>query len=523
MYRSLHPPLDIPATPLAEFVLAGAAARGERPALVCAVTGRSVSYAALPELVDRTAVGLAALGIAKGDVCAIFAANSPEYVIAVLAIARLGAVVTTASPAYTKDDLAKQLRDSGARVLLTSQLLAPIWTQSIAGTAVEHVVMFDDPGAVAAQVDAEVLRFDALAAIPGAPPRVTIDPDDLVALPYSSGTTGLPKGVMLTHRNLVANILQTADAGHYIDGADTTIAFLPFFHIYGLTIIVLMGVWAGVTLVVVPKFDLEHYFDLVERHRATLLHIVPPIVLAIAKHPSVAGRDFSSIRKLFSGAAPLGHDVTEQCTRRIGCILQQGYGLTETSPAAFITPEDTPIKPGSVGWPVANTEARVVDVETGADVAPGTDGEIWIRGPQVMRGYLGRLAETRAMMDGEGWLRSGDIGRVDDDGYFFIVDRVKELIKYKGLQVPPAELEAVLLSHPAVADAAVVPLKDVECGEIPRAFVVLRGTATAEELMAYVAERVTPYKKVRRVEFIDAIPKSASGKILRRLLKDRAT
>ena len=254
-----------------------------------------------------------------------------------------------------------------------------------------------------------------------------------------------------------------------------------------------------------------------------MLHVVPPIVLAIAKHPSVAGRDFSSIRKLFSGAAPLGHDVTEQCTRRIGCILQQGYGLTETSPAAFITPEDTPIKPGSVGWPVANTEARVVDVETGADVAPGTDGEIWIRGPQVMRGYLGRLAETRAMMDGEGWLRSGDIGHVDDDGYFFIVDRVKELIKYKGLQVPPAELEAVLLSHPAVADAAVVPLPDVECGEIPRAFVVLRGTATAEELMAYVAERVTPYKKVRRLEFIDAIPKSASGKILRRLLRDRAT
>ena len=306
MYRSLHPPLDIPATPLAEFVLAGAAARGERPALVCAVTGRSVSYAALPELVDRTAVGLAALGIAKGDVCAIFAANSPEYVIAVLAIARLGAVVTTASPAYTKDDLAKQLRDSGARVLLTSQLLAPIWTQSIAGTAVEHVVMFDDPGAVAAQVDAEVLRFDALAAIPGVPPRVTIDPDDLVALPYSSGTTGLPKGVMLTHRNLVANILQTDGAGHYIDGEDTTIAFLPFFHIYGLTVIVLMGVWAGATLVVVPKFDLEHYLDLVERHRATLLHVVPPIVLAIAKHPSVAGRDFSSIRKLFSGAAPLG-------------------------------------------------------------------------------------------------------------------------------------------------------------------------------------------------------------------------
>ena len=522
MYRSLHPPLDIPSTPLAEFVLARVGARGQRPALICAATGRSVSYAALPQLVDRTAVGLAALGIAKGDVCAIFAANAPEYVITVLAIASLGAVATTVSPANTKDDLAKQLGDSGARVLFTTQSLAPVWTHAVAGTGVRHVVLFDDPGAATVPTEVQVHRFETLAAARGTVPAVAIEPEDLVALPYSSGTTGLPKGVMLTHRNLVANILQTADAGHYIDGADTTVAFLPFFHIYGLTIIVLMGVWAGATIVVVPKFTLESYFDLVERHRATVLHIVPPVALAIAKHPSVSGRDFSSIRKLFSGAAPLGADVSEQCTRRLGCTLQQGYGLTETSPAAFITPEDRAIKPGSVGWPVANTEARVVDIGTGADVAPGTDGEILIRGPQVMRGYFGRSAETQGMIDADGWLHSGDIGHADDDGYFFIVDRLKELIKYKGLQVAPAELEAVLLSHPAVADAAVVPLADAECGEIPRGFVVLKGVATADELLAYVAARVAPHKKLRRLEFIDAIPKSASGKILRRLLKDRA-
>ena len=521
MYRSLHPPLEIPATPVADFVLAGAAARGQRPALICAVTGRRVAYAELPKLVDRTAVGLAALGIAKSDVCAVFAANAPEYVIAVLAIARLGAVATTVSPANTKDDLAKQLRDSGARVLFTSQALAPVWTQALTGTGVRHVVLFDDPGEAAAPTEVQAHRFEALARAPGQLPAVTIEPEDLVALPYSSGTTGLPKGVMLTHRNLVANMLQIADAGHYVDGSDTTVAFLPFFHIYGLTVIVLMGIWAGTTIVVVPKFTLESYFDLVERHRATVLHIVPPVALAIAKHPSVESRDFSSVRKLFSGAAPLGADVSQQCTRRLGCILQQGYGLTETSPAAFITPEDRPIKPGSVGWPVANTEARVVDIATGADVAPGTDGEIWIRGPQVMRGYFGRLAETHGMIDEDGWLRSGDIGHADDEGYFFIVDRLKELIKYKGLQVPPAELEAVLLSHPAVADAAVVPLADSECGEIPRGFVVLKGAATADELLAYVEARVAAHKKLRRLEFIDAIPKSASGKILRRLLRDR--
>ena len=258
-------------------------------------------------------MGLAALGIAKGDVCAIFAANSPEYVIAVLAIARLGAVVTTASRAYTKDDLAKQLRDSGARLLFTSQPFAPIWTQAIAGTAVERVVMFDDPGAVAAQVDAEVLRFDTLAAMPGTPPRVTIDPDDLVALPYSSGTTGLPKGVMLTHRNLVANILQTADAGHYIDGEDTTIAFLPFFHIYGLTIIVLMSVWAGVT-VVVCEVRSRAYFD-------SWSAIAPRC--CTSSRPS-SSRSRRSVRRgprlLVDPQAVLGGraarpDVTEQCTR----------------------------------------------------------------------------------------------------------------------------------------------------------------------------------------------------------------
>jgi acyl-CoA synthetase (AMP-forming)/AMP-acid ligase II len=246
-------------------------------------------------------------------------------------------------------------------------------------------------------------------------------------------------------------------------------------------------------------------------------------VLAFAKHPAVAARDFSSIRKLFCGAAPLGADLIEQCTRRIGCVLQQGYGLTETSPAALITTHDSErTKPGSIGTPVANTECRVVDPETGLDAAPGVDGEILIRGPQVMRGYLNRPAETEATLDADGWLHTGDIGHADADGHFFIVDRLKELIKYKGLQIPPAELEAVLLSHPAVADAAVVPLPDADCGEIPRAFVVTKAATTADELMAYVAARVAPYKKLRRLEFIDAIPKSASGKILRRLLRDRA-
>jgi acyl-CoA synthetase (AMP-forming)/AMP-acid ligase II len=523
MYRSPHPPIDSPSVSLADFVLAGVAARGGRAALTCAASGRTITYAALRGVVDHTAAGLAALGIVKGDVCAIFAANSPEYVVAVLATARLGAIATTASPAYTKDDLQKQLKDSAARILFTSAALAPVWAKAVVGTDVERVVTFDPPGGAEPEQSAvEVIPFDVLSVERRTPPSVAISPDDVVALPYSSGTTGLPKGVMLTHANLIANILQVDGSGHYIDGEDTTIAFLPFFHIYGLTILVFMSLWAGATVVVMPKFELEPYLGLVERHRATLLHVVPPIVVALAKHPAVAGRDFSSVRKLFSGAAPLGAELIGQCTRRIGCVLQQGYGMTEASPATHITSDHTArTKPGSIGCPVASTESRVVDPETGRDVEPGRDGEIWVRGPQVMRGYFKRPDETRATLDADGWLHTGDLGHADADGDFYVVDRLKELIKYKGLQVPPAELEAALLSHPAVADAAVVPLADAESGEIPRAFVVLKGATTADALMRHVAERVAPYKKVRRIDFIDAIPKSPAGKILRRLLRDR--
>jgi len=512
IYRSPYPPVDIPSTLLTDFVLERAHARGHRPALIDAATGRAIAYAQLPGLVDRASASLARMGIGKGDVCAIFSPNTPEYAIAVLAIARLGAVATTASPMCTRDDVVKQLRDSGARLLFTAPVLAAT-ALDVAATTPVDVVSF---GAMAG-----ARAFDDLLAPAGSPPPASIDPADLVALPYSSGTTGLPKGVMLSHRNLVANILQLDASGHLRDGADTLVAFLPFFHIYGLVVIMLDGLRSGATIVVMPRFDLQDYVDAVERYRATVLHVVPPVVLALAKSPLVEGRDFSSVRKLFSGAAPLGADLTRQCCARVRCSLQQGYGMTEASPVTHVTQDDAAhVVPGSVGVPIPNTECRVVDPVSGADVAPGEDGEIWIRGPQVMRGYFNRPAETRATVDADGWLHTGDIGHADAGGHFFIVDRLKELIKYKGLQIAPAELEAVLLSHPAVADAAVVPRPDEEAGETPHAFVVLKGAATPDELMAFVAERVASYKKIRRLDVIDAIPKSPSGKILRRVLRE---
>jgi acyl-CoA synthetase (AMP-forming)/AMP-acid ligase II len=515
IHRSPHPPIEIPDTPLTEFVLARAHERGERAAFIESVSGRTITYAELPAMVDRAAASLAGLGLRQGDVCAIVSPNTPDFAVAVLAIARLGAIFTTANSLATRDDLVRQFKDCHPRFLFTSPAVAATTVDAAAASGIERIFAF-------APIRGTT-PFAELVTAPGTPPSVSIAPSDVVALPYSSGTTGLPKGVRLSHRNLVANILQVNASGHLRDGDDTLIAFLPFFHIYGLEVVMLLGLWSGATIVVMPRFELEPYLDLVQRHRATVLHVVPPIVLAMAKSTCVSGRDFSSVRKLFSGAAPLGADVIAQCTARVGCVVQQGYGLTEASPATHTTTEDAAtIKPGSIGILAPNTESRVVDPATRADVGPGEDGEIWVRGPQVMLGYLNQPEATRATIDEEGWLHTGDIGHADADGHFFIVDRLKELIKYKGMQVAPAELESLLLSHPAVADAAVVAQKDADCGEIPRAFVVLRSAATADELMAFVAQRVAPYKKIRRVDFIDAIPKSPSGKILRRVLRDTA-
>ena len=519
IYRSSQPTLAIPDTPLADFVLARAHERGSRAAIIDGPSGRTITYGELPDLVDRAAAALAALGLRKGQTCAIFSQNTPQFPIAVLAIARLGAVLTTASPMSTCDDLVRQMQDSRPRILITSSAVGATALDACARLrtetpSIEHVLSFDALDGAAA--------FDQLLAQPGAPPPVAIAPDDIVALPYSSGTTGFPKGVMLCHRNLVANILQLGSREYLRDGQETIVAFLPFFHIYGLTAITLAGLSSGATMVVMPRFDMEPYLELVERYRATVLHVVPPIVLALAKGAAASGRDLSSVRKLFSGAAPLSAEVTNQCCARLGCVLQQGYGLTETSPATHTSSDDpAAAKPGSVGRLVANTECRVVDPATNDDAEIGCDGEIWVRGPQVMIGYLNRPDATRDMVTEDGWLRTGDIGHADEDGDFFIVDRLKELIKYKGMQVAPAELESVLLSHPSVADAAVVGERDEEAGEIPRAFVVLKGPATATGLMAFVAGRVASYKKIRRLDFIDAIPKSPSGKILRRLLRDR--
>jgi acyl-CoA synthetase (AMP-forming)/AMP-acid ligase II len=513
--RSPLPEIAIPDVPLTPFLLASAARYPDKPALIDGPSGRTLTHGDWAIAVRKAAAGLAARGFGKGDVLALVSPNVPEYAVAFHAVSLLGGVVTTANPTYTAGELAFQLRDAKARLVVTVPACLERTKQAAAGTSVDEIFVFGE--AIGATPFASL--FDA----GDSPPGVRLDPAvDAVALPYSSGTTGLSKGVMLTHRNIVANTLQTCASVDALTAEDTLVGVLPFFHIYGLVAVLQPAFHLGATLVVLPRFDLEMFLETLQTHRVSVASIVPPIVLALAKHPVVDRYDLSALKLIMSGAAPLGADLAEACARRLGCTVIQGYGLTETSPVTHVCPSAPGrVRAGSVGVPVPNTECRILDLTTGAELGPDRDGEICIRGPQVMKGYLNNPEATRQMIDADGWLHTGDVGRVDADGYFYVVDRVKELIKYKGLPVAPAELEALLLTHPAVADTAVVPAPDAEAGEVPKAFVVLKGEATPDELIAYVAGRVSPHKKIRRVEVVDAIPKSAAGKILRRVLVER--
>jgi acyl-CoA synthetase (AMP-forming)/AMP-acid ligase II len=512
IFKSPHPDVLIPDIALTPFVLGKADRLGDKVAIVEAGSGRSYTYRQIADGVRRLAAGLHSRGFRKGDVLAIMSPNLPEYPIAFHGVATAGGVNTTLNPTYTADEIAFQLNDSKARLLVTIPPLVGKAQEAAAKSKVEEIIVFGDAeGAVS---------FASLLG-DGKVPDVHFDPaNDLVALPYSSGTTGFSKGVMLTHRNLVANLVQTS-ACLEISEDEKFMAFLPFFHIYGMTVIMNQGLYHGVTLVSMPRFELEPCLQAVQDYRVTRFFLVPPIVVLLAKHPAIDKYDLSSVKRAFSGAAPLDADTAQAASERIGCRLSQGYGLTETSPVSHIVSDNEEAVPGSVGSTVPNTECKIADVAAGTELGRNEDGEIWIRGPQVMRGYLNNESATRNSIDADGFFHTGDIGHIDDHDRYFIVDRLKELIKYKGFQVAPAELEALLLSHPNIADVAVIGVLDEEGEEVPKAFVVLKEPQDPAEIMEFVASRVAPHKKIRRVEVVDQIPKSPTGKILRRILRDR--
>ncbi|ROQ33612.1 acyl-CoA synthetase (AMP-forming)/AMP-acid ligase II [Streptomyces sp. PanSC19] len=510
--------------PIHDAVLGDAAAYGDAPALVDGAGELTLTYGQVDAFHRRVAAGLAEAGVRKGDVLALHSPNTVLFPVAFYAATRAGASVTTVHPLATPEEFAKQLRDSSARWIVTvSPLLASARAAAELAGGIEEILVCDR-----APEGEGVRSLQDFLASTAPVPEIAVDPDeDVAVLPYSSGTTGVPKGVMLTHTSIATNLAQLEPLIPMGPG-DRILAVLPFFHIYGLTALMNAPLRRGATVVVLPRFELDGFLGAIQKHRINGLYVAPPIVLALAKHPAVADHDLSSLEYIVSAAAPLDAALAEACSTRLGLPpVRQAYGMTELSPGTHVTPLDAAAPPpGTVGRLLPSTEMRILSLDDPAkDAAPGEEGEIAIRGPQVMKGYLGRPDATAAMIDADGWVHTGDIGRVDADGWLFVVDRVKELIKYKGFQVAPAELEALLLTHEGVADAAVIGVTDPDGTEIPKAFVVRQPTApglTADEVVAYVAARVSPYKKVRAVEFVDTVPRAASGKILRRQLRERA-
>lgn len=520
IFKSPYPDIDIPDVDVASFILEHAPRFSAKPALIDGWTGRTLTYKELADAVDRTAAGLAARGFRKGDVFAIHCLNSPEYAVAFLAVAKLGGASTLVSPLFNQAELAVQLKDSGAAYLLTNSQFAETAQAAAGATNVREVFVLDETDGIDSADGAT--SFSSLLDYQGEAPQTEISPrEDVVALPYSSGTTGWPKGVMLTHYNLVAMLrqMETADV---LRSEDRTICVVPCYHLYGIHCVINLALRAGATVVSLPQFDLEGFLRAVQDHEINVLPVVPPIVLALSQSPLVDRFDLSKLKTVHCGAAPLSVDVANAASKRLGASISYGYGMTELSPLSHLTYSgNNKQKPGSAGHCLPNTLCKIIDVESKVELEPGAEGEVCVRGPQVMKGYLNQPEATAELIDSEGWLHTGDVGYVDEDGALFIVDRLKELIKYKGRQVAPAELEAVLLSHPSIADTAVIPSPDEFAGEVPIAFVVLKESVTAAEIMDFVSERVAPYKRIRRVEFVDHIPKSPAGKILRRVLAQR--
>jgi len=510
-YRSPYPDITVPNIDLFEQVFSHAHPRPGAIAMADGLTGRTISYESLLEQIRQTAAGLAARGIGKGDVVSLWSPNVPEWPVVFFAVVKLGAIVHASNPVSTPEELSFQLKDGDAKMLFTVSALVDKAKAAIqeSGKTIELFTIDETPG----------VPTLASLAIDQDPPAVTIDPaNDLCVLPYSSGTTGLPKGVMLTHRNLVAQL-------HQIDSIESVetpalLGVLPFFHIYGMVILVMHGLMRGSTIVTMPKFEFEPFLKVLQDWPIVTAHIVPPIVVGLGKHPAVDNYKFPHLKFLFSGAAPLGPELTDAVEKRLNVKIRQGYGMTEASPATHYTVAGFE-RSGTAGRLMPSIEMRMISPETGKDVPSGEPGEVWVRGPNVMKGYLNNPEATARTVDADGWLHTGDIGIADDDGYLTVVDRLKELIKVKGFQVAPAELESLLLKHPQIADVAVIPVADEHSGEVPKAIVVKRDSLTAEDVIAYLKPKVAHYKCVKHVAFVDAIPKSPSGKILRRVLVER--
>ena len=517
-----RPTIDFPDVPYDRLLRDAAARNPEHRAII--FHELIYTYREVVSMVNSIANGLHELGLRKGDRICLFLANRPEYIITFIAAASIGVVVSPMNPSYKEREVTYQLSDSGSQAILVQQELIPLLQLALANSEFPHLKHIIATGTQLPEGLPNAITFAELMrrSSPKLPPHVEISSDDLLALPYSSGTTGLPKGTLLSHRNLVTNNLQFVTSLS-LDIADVALLFLPFYHIYG---VMLTGSFlaCGGTQVIMERFDFMRSLELCEQHHVTYYFAVPPVILGLANAPVPLDK-MKTVRYIFSGAAPLALDPARRLQEKLpDTQVVQGYGLTEASPLTHTQPADrSVVRPSSVGLPVHNTEQKIVDIETGTREMPqGEQGELIIRGPQVMQGYWNAPEETaRALRNG--WLYTGDIAYIDSEGYTYVVDRKKEMIKYKGFGIAPAEIEALLLEHTDVLEAAVIGIPDEEAGQLVKGLVVLRpGTATTPiDILTFANGKLAGYKRIHAVEAIDSIPKTASGKILRRELSER--
>ncbi|KAL7321159.1 hypothetical protein PS15m_000963 [Mucor circinelloides] len=531
VYSSKLPSLNLPKSSIIQFLFANKFNTPEdRPLLIDANNGRNLTLAELKDQVLRFGAGLQDVcGFQTNDVVAVYAPNQYNYFVPILGALAANGAATTANPNYNVDELSYQLEMSRAKVIICHEenLKTALKAADRVGISKNNIFVFGESSINGIQPFQKAL----LVSRRSVPDTLTYEEakDKVAYLCFSSGTTGKSKGVMTTHANVTANTCQwTSIDDSFVDRSkDRMIAVLPFFHIFGLSAILHTAVYWGIPVHVLPRFDLNKFCEVVEKEQITIAPLVPPIYVLLAKEEAVLNFDLSSLRIGISGAAPLSASLGREVKARLPHLsIKQGYGLTEISPAAMSEPLDRVID-GSIGILLPNMFAKVVD-EDGKETAQGERGELWLKGPNVMKGYLHNPEATAECIDDEGYFHTGDVVIVDENQHFFVVDRIKELIKYKGFQVPPAELEGILLKSPIVADAAVVGVYDsAQATEMPRAYVTLvSGTAPSEKLarqiMKFVADQVVPYKQLRSLRFVDTIPKSPSGKILRRVLRDAA-
>ena len=507
--------LDYPRVPLFEFLSQAAQKWPENVAFSC--RGRQLTYKEIDELTGKLAAGLHALGIKTGDRIMLFLPNSLEFIIGYYGILKAGGTVTTANPLYRQAELKHQLNDTGAKaIIMTNGELYPLVKEAQAGTGLEMIILSD------AEREGAVSLGQILERYPPTPPEFAVMPqEDVAVIVYTGGTTGLSKGVLLTHYNLVANAVQNASWFGWSPD-DTVIALLPFYHSWGACTCINSAIYSGARAIILPRFDAEELLKLVKKERATVIYGAASMFTTLVSSPVIGKYDLSSLRYVKAGAMPIPPEIKERWEQLTGVKMDLGYGLSEASPETHNSPL-LRVKPGTIGIPIMDTDARIVDEETGeVELPPGQMGELVVRGPQVMKGYLNRPQDDQEALR-QGWLYTGDLAMMDNEGYFQILDRKKETIKYKGYTIAPAEVEAVLYEHPAVKECAVVGKPDPLVGELPKAYVVLKEgfTTDEEKLIKFCAERIAPYKRIREVEFVREIPKTPVGKVLRRVLRDK--